>query len=183
MRFSPLLAVGLFALGAGGCSSSSALPPPTFRAAEGWVILGSGPASVVAVTADDAEALSPFAPFDFAALGPDGIVVWATTMGRGEHGPTADFPRARWPLRLANFRVDCGWEMQPAPDIQQRLEWAVVGDWHLEVRVYFGTQEPTEALLAKAQAQLERLVLPSRRSSAEILVRLHVEPHGEEQEL
>jgi hypothetical protein len=112
----------------------------------------------VAVTARDASALQPFAPFvGFKHLRPDGIIVWATTMGHG--GPTT-FPRAGWPLRLSRFRLDRGWEGQPAPNIQQRLRWVRVRGWDLDVRVYFATQRPGKRLVEKAQAELDRLLLP-----------------------
>jgi hypothetical protein len=61
---------------------------------------------------------------------------------------------------LAGFRLDRMWEGQPAPNIQQRLRWATVAGWHLDVRVYFATQHPGKALLASAQAELNRLLLP-----------------------
>jgi hypothetical protein len=46
--------------------------------------------------------------------------------------------------------------------VQQRLKWGVVNGWDIDVRVYFATQHPDKQLLRKAQAQLNRLVLPSR---------------------
>jgi hypothetical protein len=70
------------------------------------------------------------------------------------------FTKTSWPLHLSSFRVDHGWEGQPATKVQQRLRWAVVDGWHLDVRVYFGTQHPSKALFAKAQAELDRLRLP-----------------------
>jgi len=68
----------------------------------------------------------------------------------------------QWPLRLSTFRVDHGWEGQPAANVQQRPKWGVVNRWDIDVRVYFATQHPDKQLLRKAQAQLNRLVLPSR---------------------
>jgi hypothetical protein len=50
--------------------------------------------------------------------------------------------------------------MQPAVNVQQRVRWVIVDGWHLEVRVFFATQHPDEQLIAEAQAQLDRLVLP-----------------------
>ncbi|HMI98487.1 MAG TPA: hypothetical protein VK488_01500 [Gaiellaceae bacterium] len=61
---------------------------------------------------------------------------------------------------MATFRLDRGWEGQPATNIQQRLRWVAVGGWNLDVRVYFATQHPDEALLRQAQAELDRLVFP-----------------------
>ena len=115
---------------------------------------------VVAATARDAAVLRPFAPFiGFKRLSARGIIVWATTEGRCRPG----FTHSRWPLVLSTFRVDQGWEGQPAPNIQQRLRWGVIHGWDLDVRVYFATQHPDGKLLEEAQAQLRRLLLPSTR--------------------
>ena len=58
------------------------------------------------------------------------------------------------------FRVDHRWETQPARNIQQRLRWAAVNGWRLDVRVYFATQHPSKGLLGVAQAELNRMRLP-----------------------
>src|SRR5438128_795743 len=159
MTFVRLLALGL-------CACSLAVPPPTFRPAPGWIVVKLGPpqpsSSIVAVTARDSAVVHPFAPFvGFKRLRPLGIILWVTTLGRG--GATSGVARLRWPLLLSTFRVDHGWEGQPAPNIQQRLESGAVRGWHLDVRVYFATQHPDRKLLGAAQAQLNRLRLPRRR--------------------
>jgi hypothetical protein len=90
-----------------------------------------------------------------------GILIWATTAGRG--GPTTTYPRAARRLRLSRFRVCRGWEGQPAANVQQRMRDATVHGWHLDVRVYFATQHPSRTLRVRAQAQLDRLLPPSSR--------------------
>ena len=153
-------------------SGSPPLPPLRFRPAPGWIVIKPGPSepsltagTVVAVTSGDAAALRPFAPFvGFKPLRPQGIIVWATNLGRVATSPFPPFPRARWPLRLSTFRLDRGWEGQPAPNIQQRLRGASVRGWNLDVRVYFATQQPSKKLIAQAQAELGRLLLPSTRA-------------------
>jgi hypothetical protein len=113
---------------------------------------------VVAATRRDADVLHPFAPFTgFKRLSSRGVIVWATTLGRGR----PQFARLRWPPLLSTFRVDQGWEGQPAPNIQQRLKWGSVRGWDLDLRVYFATQHPDKELREEAQAQLRRLLLPS----------------------
>jgi hypothetical protein len=87
------------------------------------------------------------------------VLIWATTSGIG--GPTHVFKSAPWPPRLRDFRLDHSWEGQPLRRIQQRLLWVAVGGWRLDVRVYFGTEHPAKHLLAMAQAELSRLVLPA----------------------
>lgn len=113
---------------------------------------------IVAVTTHDAVAAHPFAPFtSLRHLSKRGILIWAMTIGRNR--PT--FTAMAWPPRLSSFRVDHGWEGQPATNVQQRLRWGVIDGWDMDVRVYFATQHPHAQLLRKAQAQLDRLVLPS----------------------
>jgi len=148
-------------------------PPPRVRAAHGWVVIpsllvGLSPrrtaasasrSSLVAVTAGDAARLGPFDLFEsLTRLRRTGIVILATTIGR--HRPGFRFPSSRFPLHLGSFRVDHGWEGQPAANVEQRVRLVNVGIWDLDVRVYFATQSPGSRLLAHAQAELDRLVLP-----------------------
>lgn len=154
-----------------GCASRNAgslLPPPSFVSSPGWVSVTTGssnapgwdPPSVWALTTR--SNLAALAPFDFPnnllRLSPDAIFIWAATDGRGK--PTKTFPASGWPLDLPGFRLDHRWEGQPAANFQQRLEWVDVRGWHLDVRVYFATQDPSAALLRDAQRELDRLVLP-----------------------
>jgi hypothetical protein len=149
-------------------SASSLLPPPSFRPSVDWWTLTTGPTDarfqmapqVWAITArSNTAALVPFDLFNgLKHLSTQGIVIWASNEGRG--GITPTFTRARLPLRLASFRTDRMWEGQPAANVQQRLRWASVQGWQLDVRVYFATQHPGKALLASAQAELNRLLLP-----------------------
>jgi hypothetical protein len=146
---------------------ASALPPPSFRPAVGWWTLSTGP------TADGKVAPEVWAASDrgtdqealfnlfvgLKRLSSSGIVIWATDAGRG--GPTTVFTKTTWPLNLGSFRLDQSWEGQPATNVQQRVRWAAVAGWHLDVRVYFGTQHPSKATLVKAQAELNRLTMPA----------------------
>lgn len=152
------------------CTTASAgvagkvLTPPSFRPAAGWWMLTTGPASRIApetwVASDrgtDQEAL--FNLFvGLRRLTPYGIVIWASNDGRGEANTT--YPLSSLPLQLQRFRIYRAWEGQPAGNVQQRLLDVSVLAWHLDVRVYFGTQHPDKATVAKAQAELNRLLLP-----------------------
>jgi hypothetical protein len=138
--------------------------PPSMQRAAGWVIVKRSRSQpwisssmIVAVTAGDVSAVHPFAAFtSLTRLSPRGILVWAMTIGR--HRPT--FAPITWPPRLSSFRVDHGWEGQPAANVQQRLKWGLINGWDMDVRVFFATQHPDKQLLQKAQAELDRLVLP-----------------------
>jgi hypothetical protein len=106
-----------------------------------------------------ADELTPFGFFDgLKKLDASAAVIWATTISKAGHPYT--FKHVAWPLRLPDFRLDHAWEGQPLPRIQQRLLWFTASGWNLDVRVYFGTQNPSKALLASVQAELERLTLP-----------------------
>jgi hypothetical protein len=155
----------------GGASASSrfggsSLPPPSFRPSEAWLSVTTGSsnipnleASVWAITArSNLAALAPYDLNSLRHLSRGAILVWASTAGRG--GPNATFGRSGWPLRLSTFRVDRSWENQPAANVQQRLRWAAVRGWQLDVRVYFATQHPSKQLLRAAQEELGRLLLP-----------------------
>jgi hypothetical protein len=147
--------------------ASAIMQAPTFQPARGWWILTTGPTddrqfSPETWAASDPRGVQPDV-FDLFTglrrLSRQGILIWASNSGRG--GPTSVFTRTSWPLRLSGFRVDHGWEGQPAGNVQQRVRWAAFSGWHLDVRVYFGTQHPSATLLEKAQAELDRLRLPS----------------------
>jgi hypothetical protein len=135
--------------------SSGPLPPPSLRPSAAWLsvttgssnVSGVGP-SVWAITArSNLAALAPFDNFDnLRHLSRNAVYLSATTAGRG--GPDATFKRAEWPLRLSRFRLDRAWEGQPVPHVQQRLRWAAVRGWHIDVRVYYATQHPGKQLCA-----------------------------------
>ena len=151
--------------GAGGIGS---LPPPSFRPSPAWLSLTTGssnsleatePSVWVLTARSNTAALAPFAfSHNLLHLSGDAIYISAGTAGRG--GPNRTFQRAEWPLRLSGFRVDHGWEGQPAQNVQQRLRWAAVRGWHLDLRIYFATQHPSRQLLRTAQRELDRLLLP-----------------------
>jgi hypothetical protein len=146
---------------------STLVPPPSFRPSPAWITVTTGstpesvaPPQVWAVPAGSHQAgLGPWGFTDgLERLKTDGIIIWASTIGRQGANPT--FVRSRWPLRLSTFRVDHAWETQPAPNIEQRLRWVTVDGWNLDVRVYFGTQQPSRTFLKAAQTELDRLRLP-----------------------
>jgi hypothetical protein len=168
--FVSALAIGGLALalleGAAASHSSTALPSPSFRHARGWLVVrptkaeqpGMYRSMMLAATRRDVAVLHPFALFtSFKGLSSRGIVVWALTVGRHRPG----FGRISWPPELSTFRVDHGWEGQPAANIQQRLKSGAVRGWDLDVHVFFATQHPDQTLLEEAQAELRRLQLPS----------------------
>jgi hypothetical protein len=151
--------------GSGGIGS---LPPPSFHPSPAWLSLTAGSSNSLQATEPSVWALTArsdlaaLAPFNFAGnllhLSRTAIYISAGTAGRG--GSNREFQRARWPLRLSGFQINRGWEGQPAPNVQERLRWAAVLGWRLDVRVYFASQHPSRRLLRAAQQELERLRLP-----------------------
>jgi hypothetical protein len=158
----PIIVCLAVAIGSAATIGSASKPPLAgFRPASGWIVASAGasnPMLVVAVTSPDVAAIRPVALFgSFKKLSRDGILVWADTAGKRLPG----FPnRVVWPPRLAGFRVDHGWEGQPAPNIEQRTWVGVVHGWDLDVRVFFATQHPSASLRARTQAELDRLRAP-----------------------
>jgi hypothetical protein len=167
-RTTLVLTLSAFAIAIGGGTSPASLASPSarLRAASGWVVVKPTKAEqpnlyksmVVAVTAPDVVAVHPFALFtSLTHLTARGILIWVTTVGRNR----PRFGEMHWPPRLTDFRVERAWELQPARNIQQRLEAGVVHGWDIDVRAYFATQHPNQKLLEEAQAELDRLLLPS----------------------
>ena len=74
-----------------------------------------------------------------------------------------DFHASELAVETSDLPCRSNLEGQPALNVEQRLRWASVGGWQLDVRVYFATQHPGEGLLRAAQAELDRLFLPGSR--------------------
>jgi hypothetical protein len=72
-----------------------------------------------------------------------------------------NFPNATLPLDLTSFERDLGWEGQPPGTPLRYRGLFTVNDQYLEVDVYFGVDHPPSALLNQAQAELDRLTVPS----------------------
>ena len=91
-------------------------------------------------------------------LPPDGIVIWATLYvpGPWSHGVT----QRSLPLDLGDADVRHSWEGQPNGNVPEYVLWQEVNGYFLDVRVYFGTQDPSHGLTMEAQAELAQLVVP-----------------------
>ena len=147
--------------GASAGRSPGTLPPPRIRSNPAWLTVTTHQPvpQVFALTAgSNPDALVPFDGLD--KLDARGALIMASTLRRG--GFRNAFAPAAWPPRLADFRIDRGWEGQPEVRIQQRLLGLTTAGWSLDVRVYFGTQHPSKTLLASVQVELNRLTLPSK---------------------
>lgn len=72
----------------------------------------------------------------------------------------ATFPAREPPFSLDDFEPRGAWEGQ-VRDLPEYLLLATVGGrYNLDLRVYFGRPDPSEAMRSEAQAMLDRLELP-----------------------
>jgi hypothetical protein len=89
----------------------------------------------------------------------DGIVIMVAA-----YTPWAgleDFPLRELPPQLGDANVREDWEGQPNPDAPEYLIQSTVKGFYLEVRVFFGTQRPSDEQASRAQTELAKLHLPS----------------------
>lgn len=152
----------------GAAKGTRLLPPPGVHSTASWISDSSGPRDpsqalpqLFLVTSAPARP-RPHLPLNIFGglreLAPTGALIWASTASRGHYD---HFKYAAWPPRLAAFRTERAWEGQPEGRIQQRLWWSTSRGWSLDVRVYFGTQHPSPALVVAVQSELDRLTLPA----------------------
>lgn len=153
--------------------------PPTFEPAEGWNVASTGPVPV------GTEGLSvtwaanvPFKALDLRdsaqvgqlvftprktmqALPADGVVlVTDLPLHKVPATPGPGFPERELPLQIFDAEVQQSWEGQVAPNVPFYLVQAVVNEQYVEVRAFFGTQDPSPETLRAAQEELNRLVVP-----------------------
>lgn len=134
----------------------------------GWATVSTGldppaPQAPYAVTAsnavgDVAESRPPSELLN--DLPPNGVVVVAMLFPLHPSASNG-LPRLSLPLRLEDFQVRHHWETQPDARIPEYLLFGRVRDVQLDVRVYFGNQDPDRTQLAGAQERLNCLVVPA----------------------
>lgn len=161
--------------------ASARYPGPTFTPAEGWTTVATGTAERSAGYAPAAWTTNvpfratpgPFGVFafggsEFRTLPSDGILVVAwlpapELIPAPKDARDTPYVDRRLPLKLSDADVRPVWEGQPSPNIPEYAIWARVKEQWLDVRVYFGTQHPSERMLDAAQQALERLNVPDPR--------------------
>jgi hypothetical protein len=164
MRIGVALLVAVVAGCHGGASGVHSQRPArarcgrvTLATGEGWRTRSTTAGGLrigQATTARFHEGPGEFPDSTLRALPPDGIVVAATDYGREPR----NLPRAeRLPYPLAEFRHDRGWEGQPKVSVPQYVLFTSLRGHLLDVRVFFGRQDPSSQLLDRAQAELTSL--------------------------
>lgn len=170
------IAIALVALGFGvgrwfgvpAGQASAAEYAPGFSPAEGWNTVSTGIpalpqaptaiASNVPLDSQPGEGVGTFPGDTINGLSGDGVVIVVTLYNRG--GNDSGFPPRSLPLQLSDATLQNGFEGVSPSIADERLE-AGVGNWDLDVMTFFGTNPPTQAQLAAAQEELNRLVIPS----------------------
>ena len=151
--------------------------PPRFSEAPGWFTETSG--GVAVDSGDVATSWASTAPFEpeqsFAgtpsrslrALSGDDILIVASLPIPEQYPADLSNPNFQMQeLDLAAAEYLPEWEGQPRPEVPLFRMLAVIEQQYVDVRVFFATQDPPPAQLARAQAQLDRLQIPERRMLA-----------------
>jgi len=100
------------------------------------------------------------------SLPPEGIVLvaWIDHPEDAPASPVSDFPARDLPLQLSDAQVQNEWEGQVAPNVPFYWLMATVKDQYVEVRIFFGSQDPSPNTLQAAQDELDRLLVPDLRA-------------------
>lgn len=159
-----------FSLGSspGRPTTSQGSDGPGFLPAYGWNVLQTG-LTVPPEGPSTIAANVPFSPRDLAiggrptetikSLGPDGILIYAMFIPSGQIASVdRQFPQRSLPLRLADAESG-GLEGLPAAGETLRM-LARTGGYNIDVLIIFGSPSPSSALLAAADEELARLVVP-----------------------
>jgi hypothetical protein len=134
-------------------------PRPALASASGWHVRVTRSDALPTAEASTGPLLD--APGDFpdrtlTALPRAGIVIYVTAFD--DSAPARNLPPdIAMPYRLASFRHDRGWEGQPAPNVPEYVLFTRTGPYLLDVRVFFGSQDPSAAQLDRAQIELGTL--------------------------
>jgi len=151
-----MVAPALFAPRADWHTGSSG--PDQVRADGEWVTSWAATVSY----ADEWNALPPATTL--AQLPEEGILIWLGLERNNRFPPQPNgeesFPARQPPFLIRDFERRGAWEGQ-VEHIPEYVLWGTVGgQYRIDLRVYFGRSEPTERMLARAQAMLDGLELP-----------------------
>jgi len=167
--------------------SVTAAPKPAvigFVPEPGWFALQSPPPATAGQQTAAVAANVPFAADDVVhglvepsglpyatllSLPPRGIVIVTTMVPETEphNAPIQTnpaYPEVDLPLRLREGVPWVQWGAQVRPDqpLAQYQLRASISDYNVDVVVYFGTAQPSQALLDEAQRQLDQLIVRSK---------------------
>jgi len=146
-------------------------PPATFRPTPGWHTLHSGTLAVspstysiaIASTAPYRDCLNCFPPHDTVALmAADDVLIVLDLTADDRFPPTTRHGEAiHGRLLLAGAQQPCGgFEGMPRTVATCALHAQVRGQYDVDGWIVYGRARPTAVQKARAQAELDRLVLP-----------------------
>ena len=145
--------------------------PIAFPPSPGWVSDTTNARDETSAWTSNVDLTAGEATFpDPGGLPEGGILVTAFQVG--DETPESDdrnFTPEVLPLDLPE-EIETSWEGY-TEGLGRSSMWVVVNDRALDIRVYFGTTEPEEALLVQAEFALERLLvdpLPTQRHPADL---------------
>jgi hypothetical protein len=165
-----------------------------FLAAEGWVMAASPEAdlewqpTVWVANVPFAETDVRDAPREDGVLrlsqGPgatierlpsNGILIEASIVAASDNAlpPNVNFPLLELPLRLPPSAPETSWEGYTRGH-SRHVILATVNGRYLDVRIRYGTDVPTEDMLAEAQAELDRLVVEPAAPPTEAIDRFGI---------
>jgi hypothetical protein len=130
----------------------------TLAAGDGWITRTATTGAIAfaeASTVPPRESLDSFPDATLRSLPAGGIVIYASGYQARDSKPP--FRALPLPHRLSEFRHDQGWEGQPAANVPQYVLATSLENHLLDVRVFFGTQDPSGRQLAQTQAELDTL--------------------------
>ncbi len=164
--------------------AGGAVHGPGFDPAPGWNTLHAAATVASSNLSPDWASTEPFTASDLAQIArydlvqfvpghtllrlpPDGVVITASVAFPGQAtqpGPP-NFPDRTLPLTLDDSGGCGAWEGEVSATVPQCTIWARVGGIDVDVRVYFGTPNPSDAARAAANAELARLHFPEAETS------------------
>ena len=155
------LLAGVVAVAAARAPGTAPAGQLQFAPAPGWTEVAQGGSVIAATVPIEDSPQTAHADLTVHDLPTDAVVITAS-IRRPEHETYSDaaFPERSLPLSLADADVRHSFEAQPNPEVPEYVLWQRVNGYVLDVRVFFGNQEPAAAQLSEAQGELERLVLP-----------------------
>ena len=163
------IVAGLLVAPSGGASSPATVTGLGFLPAKGWSVVQSGPgvAQHSIAVATNVPVSSLDVPLDgppyttIRRLPPDGTVIYAEFTARGNVWTDLGYPADAGVPQLDEAYRETAWNDQIRPEDplgQYLLQFSNSG-YNVEVHAYIGRLRPTDAQLAAAQEQLDRMIV------------------------
>jgi hypothetical protein len=155
---------------------ANGIPSPRFREKTGWYALSSAAKptflpltwlSTKPFAIPDVQASEPpgmlVSPYDsLVDLGPDDVFITASYPYGDQMEPASPvFPERQLPVTLEEADSRVRYEGQAASNVPEYVIWTTIDGIRVDIRVYFGTLEPSQATLNVADSMLAELQPPT----------------------